>query len=919
VQARVRDRYTQESEPADGSPVNPRIVRAKKGELNIAAATPFLAELWQARTALRTNVAASRIYSWAAAVPPLYTVTLAVVTGDLLGNCYCFIPLSVAFALALAAALLYGAARPLLATALALAAITAGATVPVRALLVPPHDASTLYRFDDGAIITLEGWLIREPERSANQRTYLYVAADRAGLAQPPSLAVSASPLDPVHGMARVTVMSGPHFVVGDDVRVTGAIRYPRNDGDPGEFDYRGWTLRQGIVAEVYAEPRKHETAPVAIIGHREAFVAEQIQKVRDHIGAFIDANLQEPERSEMRALIIGDRSGIDEPLRQRFALTGMAHLLVISGLHLGIVASAAFMAIRLLLWRVAPTLMVRGYANKLAAAAAALAAIGYSTIAGDHVSTTRALVMVLAYMGAIMIDRSREFMASLVLAALVICLVMPGSTADIGFQLSFFAVGAILIGMRRFSAWWRWRYTFGAAPEPTLLWRARESGMQYIAISFWAMVGTAPLTAFYFNQFAVVGLAANAIVVPIMGFGCVICGLLASILSFVFMPAARVLLWIAGECAAIGNALAGWFEHWPCAWFRFFTPAIPELLIVYGLIAMWLTRPLAGTAPDDPTLGKSADSRQRLIVKARRVAAVTLLFALTADAGYWTYDRCFRSDMRVTFLSVGEGDAAVVRFPGSRVMLIDGGGAFGGTFDPGERLVAPYLWSQKIMRVDYVVVSHPERDHFGGLTFIARNFKPREFWTGGTSKDDDSYQELVAAMNAAGAHSSLCNTSSPVMSVNGVTLRCLWPPPIIDENKDNNDSVVLRIEYGGKAILFPGDLEAKAERELIATGANVNATILKVPHHGSITSSSAAFLEAVSPRIAVMSLGYHNRFHFPAAVVVDRYHAAGITLLRTDQVGAIFADVDRESTLLITTFNNSPFDSPVGRQILVR
>jgi competence protein ComEC len=631
---------------------------------------------------------------------------------------------------------------------------------------------------------------------------------------------------------------------------------------------------------------------------------------VRDHIGAFIDANLHEPERAELRALIIGDRSGIDEPLRQRFALTGMAHLLVISGLHLGIVAGAAFMAMRFLMWRVAPALMARGYANKIAAASAALATIAYSAIAGHHVSTTRALVMVLAYMGAIIIDRSRELMASLVLAALIICLAMPGSTADIGFQLSFGAVGAILLGMRRFSAWWRWRYAIGTTSEQTILARAREGGASYVAISFWAMVGTAPLTAFYFNQFAIVGLAANAIVVPIMGFGCVICGLIASMLSFVFMPGARVLLWIAGEFAAVGNSLAGWFEHWPCAWFRMFTPTVPELLIIYGLIGLWLTRPLAGAQPGDPVFAKTIDHRLRLIAQARKVALVALLIALIIDSGYWTYDRYLCSDLRVTFLSVGEGDAAVIRFPGARVMLIDGGGAFGGTFDPGERLVAPYLWSQKIMRVDYVVASHPDRDHFGGLTFIARNFKPREFWTGGTSSDDDSYQELVTAMAAAGAQAKLCNMAAPSQRIGGVTLRCLWPSVELTERKDNNESVVLRINYHGKAILFPGDLEAKAERELVATGADVSATILKVPHHGSITSSSTSLLDAVKPATAVMSLGYHNRFHFPSAVVLERYRAAGITLLRTDQMGAVCAKVDRNGWLRISTFDGGSLTS---------
>jgi competence protein ComEC len=170
---------------------------------------------------------------------------------------------------------------------------------------------------------------------------------------------------------------------------------------------------------------------------------------------------------------------------------------------------------------------------------------------------------MVLSYTLAIMIDRSRELISSLALAALVICLALPASTADIGFQLSFAAVLAILLGMRRFTAWWRWRYMNPLAP---LAQRSRlnivgEVIVGYVAVSFWATLGTAPLTAYHFNQFSMIGLVANAVVVPIMGFGAVICGLVAATLSFVSMPLALGLLWIAGHLAELGTSLAGWFE----------------------------------------------------------------------------------------------------------------------------------------------------------------------------------------------------------------------------------------------------------------------------------------------------------------------------------------------------------------------
>jgi len=315
---------------------------------------------------------------------------------------------------------------------IAIGALGVSAAIPVGRLLNPPHGANSFYRFDDGVIVTFEGWLIREPEPADNQMTYLYVAAERAGPAAGAVADGDRPALIPIRGAVRVTVINGQRWMIGDEVRVTGALRFPRNDGDPGEFDYRGWLLRQGIGAAVFAEPRKRQRAPpIALIGHREEFPAEAIQRIRERIGEFIDANLASPERAELRALIIGDRSAIDEPLRQRFALTGMAHLLVISGLHLGFVAAAAFFAMRLAIGLLAPALMVRGYANKIAAMAAVSAVLGYSAIAGHHVSTTRALVMVLSYMIALMIDRSRELIASLALAALVICLAMPGSSAE--------------------------------------------------------------------------------------------------------------------------------------------------------------------------------------------------------------------------------------------------------------------------------------------------------------------------------------------------------------------------------------------------------------------------------------------------------------------------------------------------------
>jgi competence protein ComEC len=356
-----------------------------------------------------------------------------------------------------------------------------------RESVAPNYPAYSVRNFSDGIAVTLEGRINRAAQQYPD-REYVFVDVERAGAA--------GSKLEASSGTVRLTVVgaSAPARV-GDEVRVAGVLRFARNFGDPGEFDYAGYLARQGIAGTMVLNVSRRER--LAVIGYRREFPTSQIAAICARIGAFIDANLGGEERAEMRALVIGDRGGIGEPLRQRFALTGLAHMLVISGLHLGFVAAAAFAFLRFTMMLFS-ALTARGYANKAAAFAAALAASAYAVIAMPHVSTARALVMVLAYTLAIVADRARALLASLALAAIVICLTLPGSTSDIGFQLSFASVLAIVLRMRRFVPWWRRRFGIREPAEhtPRRISRAAAAIAGYAAVSFWALVGVAPLTA---------------------------------------------------------------------------------------------------------------------------------------------------------------------------------------------------------------------------------------------------------------------------------------------------------------------------------------------------------------------------------------------------------------------------------------
>ncbi|MEJ2024576.1 MAG: ComEC/Rec2 family competence protein, partial [Deltaproteobacteria bacterium] len=254
-----------------------------------------------------------------------------------------------------------------------------------------------------------------------------------------------------------------------------------------------------------------------------------------------------------------------------------------------------------------------------------------------------------------------------------------------------------------------------------------------------------------------------------------------------------------------------------------------------------------------------------------------------------------FEDSLRVTFLDVGKGNSALVEFPKGKKMIIDGGGFSRGDFDVGEMVVAPFLWHSKILEVDYLVLSHPQSDHMNGLRFIAEHFHPKEFWYSGDAVDVPAFKELLRMVKEKGI-----TVRTPVdlkrgLVINGVRVELLHPRPgekrpfeSIDGKWLNNRSLVLRISNGGTSFLFPGDIEAGGENELVArAGERLHSDVLLSPHHGSNTSSSLEFLEAVNPRLCVVSSGEGNP-HFPHPSVLKRLREAGCKVICTARSGAV-------------------------------
>jgi len=235
--------------------------------------------------------------------------------------------------------------------------------------------------------------------------------------------------------------------------------------------------------------------------------------------------------------------------------------------------------------------------------------------------------------------------------------------------------------------------------------------------------------------------------------------------------------------------------------------------------------------------------------------------------------------------------------------MLIDGGGFYSADFDVGERIIAPFLWKNKIDRIDYIVLSHPQRDHMMGLKFIAERFRVKEFRWNGDVGIDKGYDELMQSVDKNRIERFTADSDTPPLNINGAIVEFLSPQK---ENRldANNNSLVVKLKYKDISFLFTGDIENSGEAVLLNRGDEIKSAVLKVPHHGSRTSSRMDFLKAVNPKIAVISVGHSNPFGFPHPEILKRYEELKIPVLRTDINGAVTIETDGAG-LKVSSYKN--------------
>lgn len=674
-----------------------------------------------------------------------------------------------------------------------------------------------------------------------------------------------------VCGRLRLTVRGVVSDVrQGDGVAFFGRIKAPRNFNNPNGFNYTQYLAFRWIWVTSYLND---PSLFVRIQGDKVPLAMKMVHTIRDEVSKLISrATKDENAQGILKTVLLGDRSSITPDLHDMFLRTGLGHILAISGLHIGMVAAFFFFLFRFILSR-SERILLSSSLSKLTALLSVLPVLFYGIVAGMSPSTQRAVIMALVFLAAIILNREHQPINTLAVAAFVILIVVPVSLFDISFQLSFIAVFSILYGMRHLP----WKKASSDAWFHIFL---KKLGT-FVAVSLFAILGTLPLVLYYFNQVSLIGLLSNCIAVPIVGLLILPLGML----TLVVLPASPwIALWIikgSGMVLGILLRVISSMSGWSYAAITTVTPTLFEIGLFYAAVAALL------------------NLKKKPWV---RIAVLPVLVALIAgDALYWMNERFWHRDLRVTMIDVGHGNASLVELPKGPCMLIDGGGFFDNSFDVGRFVVAPFLWRKKIATIDYIALSHPQADHLNGLLYIARNFNVREVWSNGEPACTESYKTFLDIISQENIANVRLHRDSSQRIINQVRFDVLHPPADFpagaDHNKQsnpNNNSLVLKATFDETAFLFPGDIEAGAEKELTAHGGTaLKSTVLLAPHHGSRTSSTSVFLDHVEPNAVVFSARPNNRFRFPHPEVLKRYKKRNCEIFNTDRDGAVMISTD--------------------------
>ena len=626
-------------------------------------------------------------------------------------------------------------------------------------------------------------------------------------------------------------------YSYGTIVKTRGVLKLPQPNRNPGGFNYREYLERRAIYTVINVE--ENQTTKVGIKPGN--ILLKNGIEIRDRI-ADLSYVLNQNEGGLFRAIILGDKSGINHEDRQVYQGLGVMHIFAVSGLHVGFV-----MFLLLSLTSIFP--MPKNTANVFIL----LCLLIYCAATGFSSPVMRASIMLGIYLWGRENWSNVQTANSLFLAALFLLLLNPLMIFDAGFQLTFAATAFIIF-------------------LTPILKTNKYLGNSLIAVPIAAWLGTLPLTTYYFNTFTPLGIIL-ALPAGLMAGGAVIIGFISLILDFLSSAISQFLMISVGGIIFYSNHLLQLFSKLPLIGegINIATPKLPTIFLYYfGFVMAFI----AYYHRYNPHL-------RYFIIKKYKPIIALILGCLVILLSFQVFAPSY---LEVVFLDVGQGDCIFIKTPNGRVVLIDGGGV-SGTNNYGDLVVIPFLKHLGIRKVDVVINTHPHADHLAGLYPVLEKYPvgltliPAGF--------EDEYGPFVNLIESRGLDYSYGKRAQSITLDSNIRLNILHPTSDYPASLGaNNNSIVVELEYNDVSLLFTGDIEMDAINHMLPITTQSN--VLKFPHHGGSGSFNTGYLAKINPEVVAIQVGENNSFGHPGRNVLEYFEAKGISVYRNDLHGAI-------------------------------
>ncbi len=631
----------------------------------------------------------------------------------------------------------------------------------------------------------------------------------------------------------------------GDKVELQGKLVKITDLSNPGLLSYGDFLEKQGITHKLIAN-----RAPPKVLARGGNLFKKLSIKIKNHLMLIPQKTLPEPYNGLLSSIVFGSKAAkTPKEIKETYKKAGVAHLLVASGMHLGILVGVCLFVVRLTKLPLWLGILVVSIINFL-----------YAVMTGFGPSILRAAIMAEIMLIGLLFEKEKEIYTSLALSALIILLFNPIYLFGVGFQLSFAATWSLVY----------------VAPA------IHDKLKNFIPIKVATLVSAAiapvsatiPITLFHFNQFSAIGILTNILLLPWVGI-IVILGFVSTVLGAIFLPLAEIingfnliLLWIMHQVVAFLSAI-------PFAQVFLSSPKLPLIIFYYISIVLMVELIRRGRFPK--------------INRSRIVIAFLIIFS------FFVWNSAFSdtfNGLTVTVLDVGQGDSILIETPSQKRMLIDAGEA-----KAGERVVVPFLRKKGIRKLDMVVLTHPHEDHVGGLPYVLEKIKVDRVLDAGVAYNSLAYKRSLNLINKNKIKYHVARAGERINMGKETIINILHPNDdfLLENENINNASIVVKLMYKNFSMLFTGDNEEEGEEEILNLfpQAALRSQILKAGHHGSRTSTSNDFLAAVDPPVTIISCGNLNKFRHPNKSTLDKLNEKNIKVYRTDINGAVVIKSD--------------------------